>query len=302
MPGISRPILDAVFYLYPSEKDALSGARSGATGFFTLVNSLLPGLPIDSGHRYAVTNAHVIEELCIFARINSPSGFKILPLTVDKWTFHPDGDDVAVCPLSFDGLPIYDDLGIRSSNIPEEMFITKQDIANELISPGDEAFFIGRYADHGGTFENTPTVRFGSISQVDGEPVPQDRQSGPGPRNQESILVEARSLSGYSGSPVLAYRGSRLGTIPNGKYKRLSVVPQVGLPLYLLGIDWGHHPWREPVRDKRTGKPLTSGDYVSGNSGMAMAVPAWRLMDVLMNPELIESREQNEQLWLKEIC
>src|ERR1700730_7424291 len=140
MPGISRPILDSVFYLYPSEEAAHIGAKNGATGFFTLINSRLPGLPADSGHRYAVTNAHVIEEICIFARINSPSeGFKIIPLTVDKWTFHAGGDDVAVCSLGFNDLTISDGPDISASTIPEEMFITKEDIANERISPGDEA-------------------------------------------------------------------------------------------------------------------------------------------------------------------
>jgi hypothetical protein len=212
---------------------------------------------------------------------------------VDKWTFHPDGDDVAVCPID---LKHFD---IRRTTIPEEMFITKEEIADERISPGDEAFFIGRYADHGGTTENTPTVRFGLVSQVGGEHVPQERQSGL--RLQESILVEARSLSGYSGSPVFAYRGSRFGIIKDTEYARLTVIPQISLPLYLLGINWGHHPWRESVRDKKTGSPVTTGEYVAGNSGMTMTVPAWKLLEVLMDPLLIESREKDEHLWLRNI-
>jgi len=187
-------------------------------------------------------------------------------------------------------------MGIRYATIPEEMFIKKEVVAGEMISPGDEAFFIGRYADHAGVAENTPTARFGSISQVNGEPVLQKRQAGI--RLQESILVEARSLSGYSGSPVFAYRGARFGQITDAKHALLTVVPQVGMLLYLLGIDWGHHPWRESVRDSVTSKPVATGEYVAGNSGMAMAVPAWKLLEVLMDPLLAELRNRSEGLWL----
>src|ERR1022692_953973 len=145
VPGIPRLMFDAVFYLYPSESAAKADDKPGASGFFTFVNSTYGGLPADSGHCYAVTNAHVVEEFCIYARINaSAGGFVVLPLTVDKWIFHPNRDDVAVCPLDLNSFDI------RRTTIPEEMFITEQVIISEMISPGDEAFFIGRYANHAG--------------------------------------------------------------------------------------------------------------------------------------------------------
>lgn len=94
-----------------------------------------------------------------------------------------------------------------------------------------------------------------------GEPVRHHRMY-----DVESFLVEARSLTGYSGSPVfcvippLSFRGKMDN--PDGLFSPANVTSY-----FLLGIDWGHVEMKSPVRDAAD-RRLDSGEYVSLNSGI----------------------------------
>jgi hypothetical protein len=116
---------------------------------------------------------------------------------------------------------------------------------------------------------------------------------------QESFLIEARSLSGYSGSPVFVYR------MPYGAVLGDDEIPGGGLQDIrkhkLLGVDWAHLRDFRPVllSDKKTkatdddGNPL----YVEQNSGMVAVVPSWRLLELLDEEELVRARKQaSEQI------
>lgn len=61
-------------------------------------------------------------------------------------------------------------------------------------------FVVGRFVNAEGRQKNLPTLRFGNIAQSPQEKIKQDRVFGS--FEQESYLVEARTISGYSGSPV----------------------------------------------------------------------------------------------------
>jgi hypothetical protein len=65
---------------------------------------------------------------------------------------------------------------------------------------------------HEGRQKNSPTARFGNIAQMPNEPVIIKRFE------QECFLVEARSIGGYSGSPVFGqedhHLSARRGTLP----------------------------------------------------------------------------------------
>ena len=207
-------------------------------------------------------------------------------LLASPWLLHPDGDDLAVAAVEFT-----DDF--RRSFVPYEMAATPEIFEQEELSPGDEAFFIGRFVFRDGRSTNTPTVRFGSIAQIGGDPVLQKGRPC-GDRDQESFLVECHSLSGFSGSPVFAYRGARMkGTEddPNA----VVVVPQVGMRVYLLGVDWGNDPWRADVLDKSRDERVTPEEYVKASSGMALVVPAWKIRDVLDRDELRDARAERER-------
>jgi hypothetical protein len=109
--------------------------------------------------------------------------------------------------------------------------------------------------------------------------------------DQESILVEARSLSGFSGSPVYVTRTATIEPVEDRGVP--AVVASAERPVYLLGIDWGHHPWQEPVM--KEGSPIKDL-YIDSNSGMMMVVPAAKLMSLLAeHPDLIEKRRKAER-------
>jgi hypothetical protein len=133
---------------------------------------------------------------------------------------------------------------------------------------------IGRFINHEGKQRNTPSVRFGHIAQMPHEPIKRDDGY-----LQESFLVEAKSIGGYSGSPVFTYIN---GLMPRPGSNVLSTNI---LGPWLLGIDWSHlNDWK-PVCDA-SGVPMSSGLRVGSNTGMMGVVPAWKLEDIFQLPDV----------------
>lgn len=277
--------LDSIVYLYASTADAETGANTGGTGFLLSVD-LPDDIPGETPHCYVITNAHVIEGGFTVPRVNLESG-GFRPIPIGKWIPHPDGDDVAAAAVE---LPS----DARAAHIPIEMAVSPEMFDLEELSPGDEAFFIGRFVYRDGKRENTPTVRFGSIAQVGGDPIYQKERLS-GRRYQETILVECHSLSGFSGSPVFAYRGSRFaGVEETDDPNVVTVIPKVGQRVYLVGIDWGSDPWTTDVLAKESDRPVKPGECVRAPSGMGLVVPAWKLKELLEDPVLLTARRERE--------
>jgi hypothetical protein len=269
LPKIDDNLLTSVVYLYPSEQQARVGAPVGGTGF--LVGVRLRRTRID--HLYIVTNRHVIRGGSPVVRYNSVRGdLDVLVTSPDRWVDHQDGDDLSVLPL---------DLGWAQrhflSYIHSSTFLPR--VMNDPYGPGDETFMIGRFASHEGREENLPSVRFGNISMM-----PSERVRIASGLLQEAYLVESRSHSGYSGSPVFAHRPHLLGTTPR-------TGPTMGnLPgPWLLGVDSGHLPLFRPVVGENRETPIP-GHYVEVNSGQSVVIPAWRLQELLDQPELASAR------------
>lgn len=290
VPGIPRAWLDGIVYIYPAEDLAKAGEPYGGTGFLMSVDPS-PGLPPAAGHLYVVTNDHVIEPDGGWVRYNrKEGGVHVHYIGREGWFAHPDGDDLALAPVGPSGV-------LQTSNVPYSMAITPDLFDEQQLGPGDEAFFIGRFVNRDGKSSNTPTARFGAIARVRGDPIFQ-RERG---FRQESILVECHSLSGFSGSPVFAYRsanirsGDQIRDMLQRDDTNLWIAPQYAR-IYLLGIDWGSDPWMADVRDKTTDEPVGNG-YVRASSGMALVVPAWRLRGVLDHPDLVEIRRVREKMW-----
>jgi len=161
------------------------------------------------------------------------------------------------------------------------MILTQALLDHWEFGPGDEVFFIGRYVDAEGKAHNAPTVRSGILSTCPAEPILQDKMH----HRQESFLVEARSLSGYSGSPVFVTPSAFIQS--SGEFGGAPAVRHLSHgPCYLLGIDWGHTHWRESVDEKI---------YVS-NSGMMTILPAMKLLSLLDIEEFAEMRREVEQI------
>jgi hypothetical protein len=277
MARIEDNFLDCVVYLYPSVADAKAGRtqtqKKGGSGFiFAMPSTFYP----KGGFLYVVTNRHVIEGGNTVIRLNTKNGVgDALETDEREWVFHPAGDDLACLPLSIDRR-VYQLVAVKPENL-----LTKDFMKEHATGPGDEAFVIGRFINQEGIQKNTPTVRFGHISQMPIEPIASTVAGAA--FGQESFIVECKSIGGFSGSPVflwippMAHRPGR-GISPDWHIR-------------LLGVDWCHINDYIEARDE-TGKPLPY--KLIGNTGMMGVVPAWKLEELLNVPSEIKRREDRD--------
>jgi hypothetical protein len=116
-----------------------------------------------------------------------------------------------------------------------------------------------------------------------------EHESGIG---QDSFLVEMRSFSGYSGSPVFVYINPTLARPPSYKTPLNHPYNQVFHGPWLLGIDWSHIPNFKPVLMADTKQEVAPKQWVEVNSGMAGVIPAWRIQEILELPKFVMQREK----------
>jgi hypothetical protein len=273
MPTIPPPVLDTSIYLYPSEEAADGGERAGGSGFLVAVE--LEGYPVVT--HYAVTNAHVAGNGATTVRLNTKEGrHASIHIPDEQWFRHPDGDDVVIAEI---GLPEE----FRFSAIPHTNFIDGTD--PRLFTVGQEVYMVGRFVTHEGRQRNLPTARFGHISQL-----PHERIRSSSGIEQEGFLVDIRSLSGYSGSPVFVYRTRPDLNDPSDVDNWIHSFEH-----RLLGIDFGHLPAFGPVCGQGG-----AGLQAEQNSGMAAVIPAWRILQLLQDDDVVAKRRQQELRWLEE--
>jgi len=261
MPRIPDQILDCVIYLYPSEDASQEGVIAGASGFLVSVPSAMHK---GYSHTHAVTNAHALERGSSVIRLNTKKGeHRTIPLQMRHWLCHPKGDDVAV---SDSLLGLVSEYQIKT--IPENMFVTDTEIARLDIGIGDDVFMAGRFGVVAGIVRNQPSLRFGNISMMPSEKIPIHRKFDGQDFYQEAYLVEMRSLTGYSGSPVMVYS---TGTTPDFLEETIGIrMPY----MKLLGVNCAHLP-----------------DHENRPSNMACVVPAQILRDLLYDEEMMEKRK-----------
>lgn len=276
MPRIPEHVLKCTFYLYHSEEAARDGAPFGGTGF-------LVGVPNpDPPHTYwvyGVTNWHTAARSgASVIRINKVGGgVDIFDLDPSEWMFRPGRHDVAIVDF-----PISKEHDITF--IPIQSFLTEDLIEHHKIGPGEDVFMVGRFVDHDGGDSNVPSVRFGNISVM-----PQIVEQPTGGR-EESYILDMHSRTGYSGSPVFAYRTHGADFTVRG----LSANPAHKF-LKFLGIHWGQFQerWKIGTAPEAADMATLSAEakYVIGMSGMTMCVPAWAILDLLEIPDIRKTRE-----------
>ena len=89
----------------------------------------------------------------------------------------------------------------------------------------------------------------------------------------EAFLVEMRSLSGFSGSPVFVYMGP-------GTYRGNStMMPFYSETIGLMGIDTGHKASIAPIEHRASG-PETDL-VVRLNTGISIVAPIWRVAEAI---------------------
>lgn len=295
MPRIDDQIKDAIIYLYASVADAEIGETyqrepvNGGSGFLVWVKSEIND---DFGTVYAFTNWHVIDEAEMpVIRINNRDGsVEIITLTAQDWTKHPESDLAMVCLA---GLTSQASLKYRA--IRSDLFITEEMIQLLNIGLGDDVYMVGRFIHHAGKKHNVPSARSGIISNMPhpNEPVRISNDD----TEPEAFLVEMRSLSGFSGSPVVLTLPFSQGYL---SLERNSIIERdrIEIGAWLLGIDRASFYIRDSVRElSHDGTLLLKSEtlFVNSHSGHAVVIPAWRLTEMINSETFVRARKEAEE-------
>lgn len=286
MPKIEDRLLKSVIYLYKDASAAVCG-DPGGSGFLVGIPCAIP----ETVFLFAVTNAHVVNDHPVIRTAGSP--VISTPGSPDKriivkervdWIRHPDGDDLVVTPVC---LAPRENVDFYLGHVPSEWCVTPDNFTQAektrektpqprfwSFGSGEEVVMIGRFLGHDGVDENRPAVRFGNLAMQ--PPVPIQHSKG----TQDSFVVECRSVSGFSGSPVFIVRQQATlagQTLPIG-------MDPMSEPR-LLGIDWGNLTRVNSYKYSIDWDSDAQGTH-HHDSGMLVAVPAWKLSELLGSKEV----------------
>jgi len=265
LPAISPSQIDSVVFLYTTVDAAKQHARSGGTAF-------LIGLPVHGTSEerwivFAVSCRHVVwETACPVMRVNRRDGGEpdVFDLDQNDWIPHPT-DDLAIIPVagavSVSGVELSSVIH-KISYVPCDNFVDEAFLRNHDVSPGEDAYMIGRFLNWQGKEEGQPALRFGNLSMM-----AQPLWNGVLKREQEGFAVEMRSRTGFSGSPVFIY-----GTAFNQLKERFG-----GRHIFfgLLGVNWGYIYERD-----------IDGNGTTENTWLNGVVPTWKIRELLEMPKI----------------
>ena len=213
---------------------------------------------------YLVTAKHSIQSIRntiekepgkkMYLRANLASGSAaIVEMEPSRWSFHPD-DTVDVAIMPFGQASQFDHAAISI-----ETFLSEEVSRTEQIGIGDELFLVGLFQVFRKAKRNIPIVRVGNIAAMPEESIP--TQLG----DIEAYLIECRSLKGLSGSPAFVMVGPhRRDGSSTGRIGRH----------WLMGLTHGHFD-----------------EAGSVNMGIAVVVPAKKILEAISQPQFVASRE-----------
>jgi hypothetical protein len=246
----------------------------------------------DEAFPHIVTAEHVVsgmqtKGMDIHCRINLKGGGAAVESLkgISGWYFHPDSShlsDVAVAPVALnleqadhEYMPLF------------EYPWSEVDSAFRPRPPslGDEVFIVGLFRSHYGQQRNRPIIRVGNIAALPEEPV-KTRYAG----YLDAYLIEARSISGLSGSPVFATVDARptFQFLPDPRFQ--PDPEDVQWPQYhFLGLMHGHFDLENLAEDSVV---EDAAELRGINSGIGIVIPAWKVLETLYQPELKELRQR----------
>jgi hypothetical protein len=253
-----------------------------ATGFFVAVDtndpeSLAPAI-------YFVTAKHVVDDLAgrkVYFLVNKQSGGTITVenALADRWWFHPNDTTADVAITQVWPHPTADIVSVSTLQLATEHLIEKMDIGI-----GDEVYSTGLFTPAPGTARNVPIVRVGNIAMMSGEQIQTELGFA------DVYLVEARSLGGVSGAPVFV-RPTVQFKITDSRSKARTAYA-AGLGFMLIGLMHGH--W--DIRESEMNKAFFDHDRKRGvNMGIAIVVPAIKILEAIYQPELVTMRKEAEK-------
>ncbi len=248
------------------------------TGFFISIPST------ENGYFLCfVTAKHVIQPLInrkIGILVNGKDGNVIVLPTMDNGVWYNKKDpsaDVAVIICNQD--PSIDIIPISIVD-----FIQRPELQSRKIGIGDEVYMTGLFAPIPWQQRHMPIVRHGNIAMIPDEPIQLDEGYS------DVYLIEARSIGGVSGSPVFVRETIKLAgerdAIGSGNPGELHGLGRT----YLLGLMHGH--WDIKESDKNNPAPNT---FHGINMGIAVVVPADKILDIINRPELMARRNEAEE-------
>ncbi len=167
--------------------------------------------------------------------------------------------------------------------------VTPEVAAEEMIGIGDEVHVLGLFTKHSGKEKNLPILRTGNIAAMPDEPV--QTPSG----LMEAYLIEARSIGGLSGSPVFIVQTaskSPMSFAMRVPSENPSIFSSTCRSIRLLGLMHGH--WSTDSLLLSEYEPDAAGQ-TRLNTGIAVVVPAPRIMETLAREELAEQRRAEIQ-------
>jgi hypothetical protein len=197
-----------------------------------------------------------------------------------QWWYHPteaNAVDVAVTPFAASERTDVE-------YVPEGIFTAKERIQRYNIGVGDEINVVGLFTRFFGSTKHIPIVRTGNIAMMPTDKMPVNDGEG----ETDVYLVEGRSIGGLSGSPVFVRHTISIDGVATktGELQRVSGVSQ----LHLLGLIHGH--W-----DLQHGGDVQEAEAV--NMGIALVIPAHKILEVLYHPELVAVRQQQDEKYLR---
>lgn len=277
LPKFSDGFLDTSIFLYVSEEAALDPNHPhhilGGSGY-------LFGIPWEADkdlslrarryHVYAVTNKHVVVKSgAPVVRINTTDGgVEAFDFDIDDWTAH-SAADLAVVRVPYSDKKHYGPyLEVRD-------VITNSRIRTFSFGLGDSVFSPGRFLNLTGQPRNQAVIRFGAVALMPSAKI----------GDEELILVEMRSRSGYSGSPVFIY----IDPLTSRYHPKSENLPEKAQGRVMIG------PW---LLGTHSGQIMAIGPEIKDEApqtGMSTVVPVSKLEDLLYMEKLVDERAQYEK-------
>jgi hypothetical protein len=273
----------AAFVVSLAESDASGDVYDlEGTGFFVGV----PAAVQPYSYFYFVTAKHVVDNIKgkSGVRVNVKNAEAVV-MPIERWFFHPSDPsaDVAVAPFKM--TPNLDVLSLR-----REFFTTREEMAKKDIGVGDEVFFPGLFSYASGTKHNHPILRHGNVAMLPVEQV----QTEVG--YMDAYLIEARSISGLSGSPVFVRRTISISWNEGDPEPR--ALHGLTGNVIVLGMAHGH--W--DIKPSEINDPTFKHDHKTGvNVGISIVIPAHKILETLDLPELAAERKRNDDHWRSQI-
>ena len=187
----------------------------------------------------------------------------------DLWEHPDDGIDLVAFRMLHS-------TEIDYTQYPFDGIASRDLFAKEEIKATDRVVFVSLLLNFMGTTRNFPVFRDGMISLIPTELVPDKYSVGSRliTTQQEFIMIDATATPGASGSPVFHWPTTR---IKGGTF-------QAGGTAWLVGIV--HAFYQAPPRRVAEVAPTSSKMVFAENSGIALATPSWRLLELLGQDKL----------------